>query len=126
MPGRPQQAPQNTGATTPSEKFSARTLDGRAADAGLVEESRITTNDLRDRHAPGIDTPTLQPAGHRRDMSVQTALREQAGGEQRQQQQAQPTAEQTQRQHLQQDHGEHDDEEDEQQSRHAAKAPPRI
>ena len=37
------------------------TLDGRAADAGLVEESRITTNDLRDRHAPGIDTPRSSP-----------------------------------------------------------------
>src|SRR5580698_3002346 len=113
MPGRPQQAPQNTGATTPSEKFSARLS---------MAARQMPASSRKAGLRPTIcDTPTLQPAGHRRDMSVQTALREQAGGEQRQQQQAQPTAEQTQRQHLQQDHGEHDDEEDEQQSRHAAK-----
>ena len=79
---RPPSAVQKTGATTPSEKFSAETLDRGARDARLVERVRIAADDHPDRAAALVEAP-IEPVGDRADMGVETALRRQARGEKR-------------------------------------------
>ena len=72
---------QNTGATTPSEKFSARTLDRRARHAGLVERGRVAADDLGDGGAPRLDSALIERIGDRGDMEKEALLGEQGAAE---------------------------------------------
>ena len=70
-------ASQNVGATTPSEKFSARLSMAARATPGLVEHVRIPPHDLRHRPAGGVESLLFKRLGHPFDMLMEASLGDQ-------------------------------------------------
>ena len=70
-------ASHSTGATTASEKFSARLLDRRAGDPGGIERCSIAADDMRYCAARCADILGFERSGDGRHMPMQAALREQ-------------------------------------------------
>ena len=81
MPGRPRSAPQRQGATTPSEKFSARlSMAARATPASSsARVSRPTI--LATASRPASTPPLVERIGHGGDMLIEAPLRDQRARE---------------------------------------------
>ena len=71
---------QNAGATTPSEKFSARLSIAARATPASSRRAGLRPTILRHRAAAGIEAAGFQRVGDGADMVVQAALRGQGGG----------------------------------------------
>ena len=72
---------QNEGATTPSEKFSAKRFDRSPRHAGLVEFGRVAPDEVRDRFAAGGDPSLVKRVGDPGDMDEKTALGKKRAGD---------------------------------------------
>ncbi len=75
-------------------KIFRKAFDRGAGDAGFVERAGIAADNVRHRRAPGGDAVLLQRGGHIGDVSMQAALRDQAGSDGRYGQNPQRQAEQ--------------------------------
>ena len=80
-PGRPAMASQNTGATTPSEKFSARLSIAARATPACIERVGIAADDWATAARPPARPSLFQRVGDIGDMPVQAALRDQGAGD---------------------------------------------
>ena len=74
---------QKTGATTASEKFSARLSIAARATPAASRVCGVAPDDVRDCLAAGGDAVRCQRSRHIGDMAVQAALRDQRAGEKR-------------------------------------------
>ena len=74
-------ASQKIGATTASEKFSARLSMAARATPACIERLGIAADDVRHRSAAGFGASLLQRNGDIRHVPVQASLRDQCAGE---------------------------------------------
>ena len=74
---------QTTGATTPSEKFSARLSIAARATPASIERRGVAADNVRHRGAPGVEAVTVERLRDRGDVAVEAALREQSAGDDR-------------------------------------------